>query len=399
MILSVPSSSGFGTHPNATSAEKARDASPGILSILEDHNVKDAVVEWYEGTVEKLAGPALMRVARETNPTYYVRRPFTAVLGMPIATKEEKDDTDVQGSVSFFSHENKTSTGKASTRVLAVSNNHVLRQDTTVDYQFQGALGEIRALIAANDAETTRLATEIDCLEAKPKSTDPDQAEEDEEALAIVKNELDKLKKNNITLQRSQYSMDRYFVDWAPKISVEVDDRAYTRDIGTFELDSLKFKDHFQGNVVDLVVLINADSSFPSNRMLRIQGVVTPELLASPDCYDENGYPIFIVGKDGNTTNLTLGRYSGLDAYLCDKSGKESIEVANYNYDKKSGNFSAKGDSGALIWTGDGRMLAILHSGMPRGLNSHVTFATPAWWVLEQLRVHYPYADFNRATF
>jgi len=87
---------------------------------------------------------------------------------------------------------------------------------------------------------------------------------------------------------------------------------------------------------------------FPSNRLLRIQGVVTRELLATPDCYDENGDPVYIVGKDGNTTDFTAGRYSGLEAYLCDEFGRESTEVAIYNYSKTSGNFSAKGDSSSL---------------------------------------------------
>ena len=79
------------THPNTTSAEDARDASPDILHILKEHKVEGAVVEWYEGSVENLSGPALMRVAYETNPAHYVRRPFTAVLGMPIATKEGQE--------------------------------------------------------------------------------------------------------------------------------------------------------------------------------------------------------------------------------------------------------------------------------------------------------------------
>jgi hypothetical protein len=138
---------------------------------------------------------------------------------------------------------------------------------------------------------------------------------------------------------------------------------------------------------------------FPSNGLLRIQGVVTHEDLATPDSYDKNGDPVYIVGKDGNTTDFTVGRYSGLEAYLCDQFGRESIEVAIYNYSKTSGNFSAKGDSGSLIFTGDGRMLAVLHSGMPKGLSSHVTFGTPAWWVIEQLKGPYPHAEFYRTTF
>ena len=94
--------------------------------------------------------------------------------------------------------------------------------------------------------------------------------------------------------------------------------------------------------------------------------------------------------KDGNTTDLTVGRYAGLEAYLCDELGVQSIKLAIYNYNKQSGPFSAKGDSGSLIFDGEGRMVGILHSGMPKGASSHVTYATPAWWAIEQLKLQYP---------
>lgn len=269
------------THPNTTSAENARDASPDILHILEEHKVEGAVVEWYEGSVEKLSGPALMRVVDEINPTHYVRRPFTAVLGMPIATKE-REEADAQGTVSFFFHEKKDRNGEPSARVLAVSNKHVLRQDTTVDYQFMGggaprqyvrvcgfrrfqrSTDEIRALVTKNVAEAVRLAEEIARLEAKPKSENEEQAEEDEEALEIKKGQLNKVNRNNVKLQAFFKEVNTQwhdiarrnigFVDWAPNISIDVDERRYTRDIGTVELDSQKFKDNFQGNIVDLGV-------------------------------------------------------------------------------------------------------------------------------------------------
>lgn len=98
--------------------------------------------------------------------------------------------------------------------------------------------------------------------------------------------------------------------------------------------------------------------------------------------------------NDGNTTDLTVGRYAGLEAYTSDALGVESIELAIYDYDKQSGPFSAKGDSGSLIFDGKGRMVGILHSGMQK--HGHVTYATPAWWAIEQLKVKYPHADFNR---
>jgi hypothetical protein len=41
-------------------------------------------------------------------------------------------------------------------------------------------------------------------------------------------------------------------VDWAPRISVDIQGRKYTKDIGTFEIDAARFKAQFKGNVVDL---------------------------------------------------------------------------------------------------------------------------------------------------
>lgn len=133
--------------------------------------------------------------------------------------------------------------------------------------------------------------------------------------------------------------------------------------------------------------------------MLRIRGFVPHELLANPDCFDGNGEACLIVMKDGNSSDLTVGRYAGLEAYTADDLGVESIELAIYNYDWQSGPFSAKGDSGSLIFDGEGRMVGILHSGMPKGVSSHVTFATPVYFALDQIRIRYPNADFYRESF
>ena len=103
--------------------------------------------------------------------------------------------------------------------------------------------------------------------------------------------------------------------------------------------------------------------------------------------------------KYGNTTDLTVGRYTGPEAFVRDDLGQESTELAIYNYDRESGPFSAKGDSGSLVFDGLGHMVGILHSGMPKGTMGHVTFATPAWWVVEKLKERYPHADFNRQSF
>ena len=447
------------THPGTTTTETAHDASPDILKLLEDNGVKGAVVEWYEGAVERLAGPPLLRVVDNNNPTHYVRRFLTAALGMAIATAEREEDA--QGSVTLFFHENKDKHGNPSSKVFGVSNCHVLREDTTVKYEFEGAgappqhvrlagsrrfqrgLDEIKACISGHGIDADLLVREIVELEAKEKSKDPDEAADDTEALRVKREKLAKEERDTDVLEKFYHEVKNQWGDiarrnighvhWAPEISVDVEGRRYTLDIGTFEVDPTRFKDHFKGNVVDLGALTHLSHThlvhqkqpyvgskftprqltdmfypqsggrttfkFPTNGLLRIKGFVTPELLANPDLFDSNGEPCLVVMKEGNTSGLTVGCYAGMEAYLCSELGVESVELAIYNYNKQSGPFSAKGDSGSLIFDGQGRMVGILRSGMSKGGSSHVTYATPAWWAMEQLRIKYPHADFNRVTF
>jgi hypothetical protein len=58
-----------------------------------------------------------------------------------------------------------------------------------------------------------------------------------------------------------------------------------------------------------------------------------------------------MVGKDGNTTSLTIGRYISLVSFLLNEVGTESVELGLYNSGGKNGGvFAAKGDSGSLVW-------------------------------------------------
>ena len=100
------------------------------------NGVEGAVVEWREAVPSKLAGPALMRVVGNSNPTAYFRCIFTAALNMPLAPKEREEE-DVQGSLTLYFHEGKDKHRNPSNKVLGVSNCHVLRKNTNVDYEFR----------------------------------------------------------------------------------------------------------------------------------------------------------------------------------------------------------------------------------------------------------------------
>ena len=424
------------THIGRNKPEDARDTSPHVLKILEDHGVTGAVTQWYEGSVEKLA--SLMKPSDSTNPTFHVRHTLMTALGLPLAIAETQS-VDAQGSLGFYFHEGANEKGEPSDKVFGLSCAHVLCANTTVGYKhagehtgmpkqrvhvcsfhrFQQTIEEIMDLIDMKVKKT--LATEITNLEAQGtnKDEDEDEAQEVEQALTYKREDLKRSKQDSVILEKflkdvlidwaNINARNIGHVDYAPKIDARVDEYHYTRDFATFKLEETKFRANFIGNVVDLgaccFLSLYVDSSkypsgkkytpqelklmfwtnnanrlgfkFPANRLLKIDAPLTRELLARPDCLDENGDPMYIVGKNGGKTGLTLGRYSALDGYICNEFGVESREVVAYNFDKTSGNFSDHGDSGSLIWTGHGGGVAILHSGMPRGTSSHVTFGTP----------------------
>ncbi|KZT25965.1 hypothetical protein NEOLEDRAFT_1156078 [Neolentinus lepideus HHB14362 ss-1] len=345
-----------------------------------------------EGNKTRLSSPPLLHVTRDTNRSHYVRRFMISALGMPIVA-EEREAADAQGNVTLLFHENKDMCGNFSARVFAVSNCHVLRERTIVTYEFKGpgaprqhhGLDEIKSCVCGHGIDAELLAREIDIGELETFYND-------------CNSQWSNLARRNIG-----------YVHWVPSISVDVEGRHCTKDIGTFEVDARRFRRQFKGNVVDLVTPQQLTSmfydesngkrvfKFPADRELRINGWLTREL--NPDCFDSNGKPCLVVMKDGYTPNLTVGCYAGLEAYICDGLGVESMELAVYNYDKQSGSFSDKGDSGSLVFDGMGHMVGIVHTGMWKGLWNHVTYATPAWWAIEQLKLEYPHPEFNREAF
>lgn len=143
--------------------------------------------------------------------------------------------------------------------------------------------------------------------------------------------------------------------------------------------------------------LVNAKTAFkyPLGRMLKIRGVVGPEILRNPNQEDKDKEPCLIVGKDGTGTGLTFGRHVGIHSYSSTYTGEKTFEVAIYAMNKDSPAFAGPGDSGALIWDGNGRAVGQLHAGMAgQDGKYYVTYATPAWWLLERIREEYPHAVF-----
>ncbi|KAF8333922.1 uncharacterized protein EI90DRAFT_3015015 [Cantharellus anzutake] len=410
-------------HPNTTKETSCRDANAPVLAILAKHGIQDAAVHWIEGAVESLAGPPpMMRVVRDTDPTHWIRRALTAVLGVPLAA-EELADKDVQGSLGVYFHEGKDRHGNKSTRVMALTNKPLpprTPRPTTSQWPpwcTSSVVNETRALIATKLGDAKLFAEQLAALSAKPASDEEEAAAEDkldlerkEEDLKRAKVDVGILVDFPKLLNSNVYQRIVGWLDWAPQIANDLDNRRYTRDIGVIALED-KFLKNFKGNYVYLAGKFTRDEivsffypnatnppsfEYPKDHFFRISGCVDAAGLANPYFWDEQGNPCSIVAKNGQTTDLTFGRFSELEAYTCDEFEHDSWEVAVLNFNRKHGNFS---DHGACIFDAKGKMVAILHSGMPRGTSSHVTFGTPAHYVVDLVRERYPHADFDRLKF
>ncbi|TFK46122.1 hypothetical protein OE88DRAFT_1638775 [Heliocybe sulcata] len=417
--------------PGSTAEEACRDANTPILAILEKHQVKDAAVHWIEGTAERFIGPAMMHVGLSTNnPDQPYHRALTAVLSVPIAPHELRR-TDAQGTLGIFFHEGRQKDGNKSNRVMAFTNKHVVSDDTATDYvlgghgalrqwvrtcglrRFEQVQQETRTFIAKKVHQVKHVAEQLDV-----------GVFTSERSRGIKEAQLERLKEDVRTLHDFLRLLNATWsegvnraigwLEWAPKIQNDIDQRRYTWDGAVLELDKAKWAKEYMSNHVYLSEKFDpyqftrffypnhSDAhsfEFPYNHLFRIQGCIDAEGLKTPQSYDKLGKPCFIVAKAGQTTNLTFGHLSGCEAYVVrdSSSSSSSWELAIFN--SAGENFSYRGDSGACVFNVEGKMVAFLHSGMPRGMASHVTFGMPAHFVLDQIRKRYPYADFDRDTF
>lgn len=265
-------------YPNTTKETSCRDANAPILGIFTKYNIHDVSVHWIEGAVEPLAGPPeMMPVARDTNPTHWIRRALTTVLGVPLAA-QDKPNIEAQGSLGLYFRRGKDRHGQKSEDVMAITNKHVVSRRTNKDYEdsgrrstskqyirncsskrFEKLLDETRALLAEKLSDATLFAEQLTELLAERTDEDGEEHEKD-----IIDKEYDLKKAGSdagiladfMRVLKSNWSdpFDRMiaWVDWAPKIATDLDPRRYTRDIATLTVEKNKFSKNFEGNVVYL---------------------------------------------------------------------------------------------------------------------------------------------------
>ncbi|KAG5635004.1 hypothetical protein H0H81_012740 [Sphagnurus paluster] len=431
----------IGVKPGTTSPEMAHDASQEILALLKSKGIEGIVVEWKESVLQRLAGRPLLPAVGNSDATQNVRRFLTPLHGVSLAA-QDLDRDDVEGTLTLWFHENLGQDGKPSDKVFGVTTCHVLRKNTTVDYElrdgaprsyvricgnrrFDRGLNETTEEIANRGRAAEALTRELTTWRAKERT--PESIEEVEHTEWNLAQEAKADIKlwaflTDARLNWSHKNLDRNigYTQFAPAITVDVEGGTrFISDWGAFVAAEGKVKDTFEGNVVyigtkyaprQLVKMLYPFGDVPPSYKLpeegkfRIVGWSTLDELAIPDGTDSEHHRFVTVGKDGNASDLTIGQYAGLVSFTENDAGVTSIEIAIYNAGRKTADdFSEPGDSGALVWrmkNGEGYIVGQLHSGENKGGSSsnHVSYCTPGEKLLANIKAKFPHADFFRTT-
>lgn len=317
---------------------------------------------------------------------------------------------------------------------------------------FNALLDSIRLRIGRHAIMLEIHKADIEKLEKKLESEDEDDVEEANDGLAKVRTRLADANKAIEDLEKFFSTVKK---DWGlasqriighirrcPPVAFNVQPGGYTEDWAAIELDGAKFK-NFKGNFIDLgaffflcvfpspffvVVVTSSDAlhthmlgteiasdiftlkmyprddgrpsfKYPADRLLPLRDMITEELMRAPDMLDHDNEACLLVIKNGNATGVTIGRATGIESFVRDEdTGEVSLEWAIYNYDRKSGVFSAPGDSGTMVADGLGRMGGVLNGGAGKTESSDVTYITPMWWVWSRVKAEFPHANLYLTT-
>ncbi|KAI1366397.1 hypothetical protein F5Y08DRAFT_351574 [Xylaria arbuscula] len=139
-----------------------------------------------------------------------------------------------------------------------------------------------------------------------------------------------------------------------PDYTVSSRHQGYLRDWALVELDPTKF------NHLDNRVFLR--DSAPENRFRKRLG---PEFTLQLSIESETGfYSSYPVVKRGASTGLTLGTKSGVDAVIRQPGYGQNNDVYSWEMvivpEDTAEEFSAKGDSGAIIFDDNGRVVAMV---------------------------------------
>lgn len=404
--------------PGSTSPDAAHEVTGKLLAFLRTRGVDDdTVVEWREGILMELSSPPLLQTPPLNDALFLPTQFLTNDLPISLAN----EGMDCAGTMSMFFHVGQDARGPTD-RVFGLTNCHVLRTDTETDYEFNDGDSKDHVYLCSS----RRFQRGLDDVETAIKKA---RANADSAASGLqgpgadeqTKERLESDLKNLITFRdklRSQWGDGQFdrnigHVVYAPAIHIDRGNTEFTADWAAFEASKAQCSAGYKGNYVFLgsdtvqLELLNQNAphkpfAFPDEGKIRLSDFASQTTLAVLPSRDNLGNECLFVAKGGSTTDLTIGRFSGIQACL-HKNGIRSMAYAVYNSgDSHNQSFAKPGDSGSIVWyaVGDqGHIVGQLRSGSvvnDRNGGSHVTYLTPGWWLRDQVLQKFPHADFFR---
>ncbi|KIJ11506.1 hypothetical protein PAXINDRAFT_157284 [Paxillus involutus ATCC 200175] len=357
-----------GMKPRSLSRENAEVAAVGCKELLKEFQITDVEVAFWQSLFTRSAGSQLFNYVCSVHAAADVRSPLTPALGLQIAARATPC---FEGTGGIYICE-----GGESKRVFVLTARYIV-------FPPNAARNELHA-----------------CMKASQPRHDV--------LLLGSKVFQDVLESIMVRIGRQAI-----LVDHSPPISVGTGPKRFTEDWALIQLHGEKIDwEAFKGNVIDLDTKISVDDfilkmfphttartsfKYPRGRLLQLRDVIKENELRHPTMLDTNGEECLLVVKNGNSTDGTIGRATGIMSFVreCFEDGthETSMELAIYPYGNKDGAFSAPGDSGSIIADGKGRIVGLLTGGAGQTDSTDVSYATPFYWLFdERIKAHFPNA-------
>ena len=398
--------------------------------LLEKNVIIDVHAEFRESIIIPLVGPRFLDYPPSSDPTVEVRRPLTATLGFSICAQSTPS---AEGTGGFYMAE-----GGGSKRILLITARHVVFPPKIIDndeYEYKNPDQPRENVLLLSDSAFRRL---LDSMESKVRRADM-RVESQEARLKLFQEMEDgkgvvrEREEAQAALARAKEAIEghkTYYRDvlknWGPAEnrvlgyvlfapSIEVTPEGHTEDFAIIALEPSKIDTrNFKGNVIDLGTQITPEDfsimmhphptnptsfKYPPDRLLKLQDTISMAEMRRPTTLDQNGEPCLTVIKRGEATGLTIGRanniLSRVRCYFGGKDPQESKEWAIFPQDSKPNQFSAQGDSGAVVVDGRGRIGGLITGGSGLGGFSDITYATPIDFLMQRITDKFPNAHLN----
>lgn len=417
----------IGVKPSTLSGKDGLAVAKKCKLLLTASKILDVEVEIRESIVTRYAGPNLRKPAFFGDPTAELLDPLTSTLGLSICNTSTPW---ADGTGGFYV------TGENSKLYLVTARHIVFKpnieNNSTYEHNFSSQPRVNIALFgtAAFDSYVEEIKVAIGrkqmmvkfqerrAEEAVEGSGGMIQRNADEAALQradaerLLKEAKDAIvafKKLHDDVEKGWAKInDRIlgYVRFSPPLKTSAGPNKYTEDYALIEIDRSKIDvASFTGNAIDLGTRIPLEVfirlmspnpknhfEYPMDRLFKVQGTIPDEEMRNPTILDQNNDPCLIVTKRGISTGLTVGRVNDFLSYVRNYydngDTQTSKEWAVYPYDKKSGPFSNKGDSGSAIIDCSGRLGGLLTGGDGIAESSNVTYATPISFILDSLKAN-----------